>query len=164
MLDRGGIVRNRLGRCEAPSAGVVSELLADVTEGVPRGVVGEIRGLSGRSSKIPPVSQPVVQPDLQTVRPGRVAEWARVRRVQTTRAGDCLSQAGGGIAEGLWKIVARKPLATVRRGLTGEHRGEHEIHPDHVLDNAVDIPLLAGCRCRPLIGTDVVDQRGDCHK
>ena len=49
MFDRAGAGGNRLRGCEAPSPGVISELLADETEDVRRSIVREIRGLSGRS-------------------------------------------------------------------------------------------------------------------
>ena len=91
MLDRAGAVRHRLRRREAASPGVVGELAAHETKCVPRRVIGEIRGSFGRNSKIPTVSQQVVQPDLQAVRPGRVAEWACVRPVQNTRLGETSS-------------------------------------------------------------------------
>ena len=84
------------------------------------------------------------------------------RQVPNTSSPKRVEQHGSRFAIGAGELVARHPVTPLRQRLLSEHRGEHEILADQMLDETVHGPVHALSRRAPLAGLDRIDQLAHC--
>ena len=63
----------------------------------------------------------------------------------------------GVITIGAGELVAGHPVSPLRQRLLSEHRGEHQVLADQMLDEPVDAPVHALSRRGPLVRPDGID-------
>ncbi|MDQ2750437.1 MAG: hypothetical protein M3Y44_13065 [Actinomycetota bacterium] len=107
------------------------------------------------------MGQQVVHADLQPLRAGGGTERAFVGAIENARLPKRVDQHGSRFTIGAGELVARHPITPLRQRLLSEHRGEHQILANQMLDEPVHGPAHALSRRGPLARLDRIDQLAD---
>jgi hypothetical protein len=105
-----------------------------------------------------PVREQVHDAPLQPLGAGGSAEQRRLASLQNPWAGGGGLQRRGGTPVSSGRIGAEPVGPACGHQALLEHRHEHEVHPDEMIDDISHAPLRTRGRRRPLVGSYTVDQ------
>jgi len=151
-VDRRCIVSDGLWRRErSPVRRQVSELAAGERQ-LPLGeVVGELRGLAGRSSEVPAVHECLDDAQTQRDDAGNRPNGHAEHLLEHAGLAKCREQRISGLAVGGYRIVAQmvdplqpRKVCERRRLPPAEDAGEQAVASDKVVDQVADLPVGAG--------------------
>jgi hypothetical protein len=150
------------GRAETAAAGTYcSPIRAGEGQRLLGSILRQIRRSPDSLGEVAAVGQQVVHADLQPLGAGGGNERALVRAIESAWLPKRGEQRGSRFAIGAGELVARHPVTALRQRLLSEHRVEHQILADQMLDEPVHGPVQALSRRRPLVGLDRIDQLAD---
>src|SRR5689334_9766522 len=160
--DRRGGLGDVPGGAETAAAGTYcSPIRAGEGQRLLDSVLRQIRRSPEGLGEVPAVGQQVVHADLQPLRAGGGTERALVGAIENAWLPKRVEQRGSRFPIGAGELVARHPVTPLRRRLLSEHRGEHQILADQMLDEPVHGPVQALSWRGPLVGLDRIDQLAD---
>jgi len=133
-VDGGCIVSDRLRIGESSGARLAGQLGSDERERPLGEIVGQLGRNAGGLDKVPPVREQIRDAPLQPPGAGGNARRRRLASLQNPWAGGGGLQRRGGSTVSPGRIGAEATGPSFGHRALLEHRHEHEVHPDEMID------------------------------
>jgi hypothetical protein len=157
-VDGGRVVRDRLRIGESSGARLAGQLGLDEGKRLFNQIVGQLGRNASGMDKVPAMREQIRDAPLQSLGAGGDAQRCPLASLQDPWADGSGLQCGGGSPVGPSRIVTEAIGPAFGHRALIEHRHEHQVRPDEMIDQVSNVPLRTRGRRRPLVGSYLVDE------